>query len=442
MAAKTAAPAPVGKRKVGAARRAPGSARFQRVGFGILPKRTSCGAWSDGASVVLSTREEVREGGTPPPTRWKRALPGVRCGDFLCDIPGFRATHAGVKTSACVIEYRELEGRILAALRADLREEEFAALALEAHAFQKRRNAPYAKFCATRPPAAHWREIPAVPQSAFKTAELRGFPEEEIERTFLTSGTTGEARGRHHFCSLALYHGAVARGWEFFGLPRLRILALTPKPWEARHSSLAEMLTALPEPSQFFVSSDGKLCTAEIAQRLHWQTDSREPALVFGTALAFLNFFEHCDGEGWRFQMPAGSAALETGGYKGSGREVPKAELYARFGEYLGLAPDDVLNEYGMTELSSQFYTRGLGGMHEGPPWVRAVVNDPETGAEAAVGETGVLRIFDLANLGSVLAVETQDLAVRRERGFELLGRDPAALPRGCSRAADERMRG
>jgi hypothetical protein len=69
-------------------------------------------------------------------------------------------------------------------------------------------------------------------------------------------------------------------------------------------------------------------------------------------------------------------------------------------------------------------------------------VIDPETGREAAIGETGVLRLFDLANLGSVLAIETQDLADRRERGFELLGRDPGALPRGCSRAADERMRG
>ena len=133
---------------------------------------------------------------------------------------------------------------------------------------------------------------------------------------------------------------------------------------------------------------------------------------------------------------------METGGYKGSGREVPKRELYAMFTGHLGIPPDDVINEYGMTELSSQFYTRGLGGMHEGPPWLRAVVIDPETGGEVAVGETGVLRIFDLANLGSVMAVETQDLAVRCERGFELLGRDPAALPRGCSRAADERMRG
>ena len=111
------------------------------------------------------------------------------------------------------------------------------------------------------------------------------------------------------------------------------------------------------------------------------------------------------------------------------------------FGEYLELAPDDIINEYSMTELSSQFYTRGLGRAHEGAPWVRAIVINPETGSEVEVGETGVLRIFDLANLGSVLAIETQDLAIRRERGFELLGRDPGALPRGCSRVADERLR-
>ena len=94
-----------------------------------------------------------------------------------------------------------------------------------------------------------------------------------------------------------------------------------------------------------------------------------------------------------------------------------------------------------MTELSTPFYTRGLGRPHAGPPWARALVIDPETGHPAAPGETGVVRLFDLANLGSVLAIQTQDLAVGREDGtFELLGRDPAALPRGCSRAADEML--
>jgi hypothetical protein len=51
------------------------------------------------------------------------------------------------------------------------------------------------------------------------------------------------------------------------------------------------------------------------------------------------------------------------------------------------------------------------------------------------------LRIIDLANLWSVLAVLTQDLAIAQpDGGFLLLGRDPEALPRGCSRAMDELM--
>ena len=132
---------------------------------------------------------------------------------------------------------------------------------------------------------------------------------------------------------------------------------------------------------------------------------------------------------------------METGGYKGSGRDIPKSDLYALFDKSLGLAPDHILNEYGMTELSSQCYTRGLHRPHETPPWLRALVIDPETGDETPVGRTGVLQLFDLANLGSTLAIETQDLAVREERGFTLLGRDPGAVPRGCSRAADEMLR-
>jgi hypothetical protein len=132
---------------------------------------------------------------------------------------------------------------------------------------------------------------------------------------------------------------------------------------------------------------------------------------------------------------------METGGYKGSGRDISKSALYNLFAEYLGLEPDQILNEYGMTELSSQCYASGLNRPHETPPWLRALVIDPETGEQVPVGQTGVLRLFDLANLGSTLAIETQDLAVREEQGFTLLGRDPSALPRGCSRAADEMLR-
>ena len=67
------------------------------------------------------------------------------------------------------------------------------------------------------------------------------------------------------------------------------------------------------------------------------------------------------------------------------------------------------------------------------PPWARVQIISPETGREVAEGETGLIRIFDLANVFSVAAIQTEDLGIRRGDGFELVGRAQLAEPRGCS---------
>jgi hypothetical protein len=67
------------------------------------------------------------------------------------------------------------------------------------------------------------------------------------------------------------------------------------------------------------------------------------------------------------------------------------------------------------------------------PPWARAQIISPETGCEVAEGGTGLIRIFDLANVYSVMAIQTEDLGIRRGVGFELIGRANHAEPRGCS---------
>ncbi len=67
------------------------------------------------------------------------------------------------------------------------------------------------------------------------------------------------------------------------------------------------------------------------------------------------------------------------------------------------------------------------------PPWSRVQIISPETGREVADGETGLIRVFDLANVFSVMAIQTEDLGIRRGDGFELVGRATLAEPRGCS---------
>jgi hypothetical protein len=337
-------------------------------------------------------------------------------------------------SDALLEDYGALEQRVLGGMRSDFDQAEFGALALEVHAFQRKWNSPYANFCATQPEPRNWRDIPAVPQSVFKRYRLSAFPAELITKTFRTSGTTGEGYGEHHFYTTHLYEEAVRLGWERLGLPILRQVILTPRAEEAPHSSLSHMMATLGTfgKQRYCIDSSGGIDFTAVEE----ESAGGEPVAVLGTALAFLHLCE----DGPELRLPPGSFVMETGGYKGSGRDVSKAELYALFDRRLGLGVTQVLNEYGMTELSSQFYSRGLGQPHFAPPWLRALVIDPETGEEVPLGATGVLRIFDLANVGSVLALQTQDLAVRRKLGFELIGRSPAALPRGCSRAADEAL--
>jgi hypothetical protein len=318
--------------------------------------------------------------------------------------------------------------------------EKFETVALRLYEHQRKHNSVYARYCESvgqSEPIHSWKRIPAVPQQAFKYSELRSFPASETAAEFRTSGTTGEGFGRHFLGSLKLYQTAVQSGWDYFRLPKNPFVLLMQHPETAQFSSLSRMGSFLcgGRRDSFFVNSDGAV---EVDRLRTFLSNRTEPVTLFGTALAFLNLLE----EASDLPLPPGSILMETGGFKGKHREIGKADLYARLSKCFRTEVDCIWNEYGMTELSSQFYSRGLGQPHFAPPWLHFLVIDPKTNREASSGEIGLLRVFDLANFWSVLAVQTQDLAVAKgEDGFLLLGRDPAALPRGCSRAMDALIR-
>jgi hypothetical protein len=213
----------------------------------------------------------------------------------------------------------------------------------------------------------------------------------------------------------------------------------------------------LPAPASAFmgrVASDGswELDLNVTQQALAEVASSGRPALVLGTAFSFVQLLDAFPDDDPPssilhprrcFVLPPGSRVMETGSYKGRTRELPKAELYRLIGERLGVPPTHIVGEYGMSELSSQAYDHVAGEPVEPgkrflrfPPWARALLTSPETGQPVAEGETGLLRVFDLANVHSVMAIQTDDLGVRRGEGFELVGRAPFAEPRGCSRMA------
>ena len=69
---------------------------------------------------------------------------------------------------------------------------------------------------------------------------------------------------------------------------------------------------------------------------------------------------------------------------------------------------------------------------------VRAL--DPTDLTPLPHGRDGVLAFFDLANLGSICHVLTEDVGSVHAGGVRLRGRSVGAEPRGCSRAMDDLM--
>jgi hypothetical protein len=331
---------------------------------------------------------------------------------------------------------------------------EFNGMALMLFTLQFDHNPAYRKLCESRKvsPAAvsHWTQIPAVPTSAFKELEISSLPPDKRSRVFYSSGTTVQKPSRHFHNaeSLAIYEASLLAWFRFQIQPHKNLAILTPPPSAAPNSSLVHMFETIRRnfnaPENSFLgklADDGSwtLSFESAISALESASRSREPIVVLGTAFSFVHLLDYLGEKNLRLKLPAGSRVMETGGYKNRSRVLPKTELHALITDRLGVPPSHILCEYGMSELSSQAYdvpnphSSSVIRHFQFPPWTRVQIISPETGREVSDGETGLLRIFDLANVFSAMAIQTEDLAVRRGDGFELIGRAELAEPRGCS---------
>ncbi|RYZ09658.1 MAG: long-chain fatty acid--CoA ligase [Comamonadaceae bacterium] len=348
----------------------------------------------------------------------------------------------------------ELVARLLAFVARDgCTDAEFDALAVALFAFQYENDVPYRRFCqsrgATPRRVAGWRDIPAVPISAFKDATLSCVPAQACERVFMTSGTTrGEVKGRNHHPTIAVWDASMRRNFaqRFMqsGGP-LRMAILFPDEHQLPNSSLARYLSLAAREfgaagSSHSVGPDG-LDVDGVCAALDGAVATGAPIALLGASYSFVHLLDALAQRGRRFELPAGSRILDTGGYKGQSRSLEPQAFYAALGEGFGVPADRCINMYGMTELSSQFYDDGnatLPSVKSGPHWLRTRVVDPLSGRELPAGERGVLAHCDLANFNSATCILTEDVGVQVEGGFLLLGRAEGAEAKGCSLAVQE----
>ena len=285
---------------------------------------------------------------------------------------------------------------------------------------QFERCAPYRRFArargATPERVRRWQEIPALPTGAFKEFALRGFAARDTVKIFCSSGTTLGQQSALHLDTLALYEAATNACFTRGMLPdlepravtacdgavtsvaraedvhcksaRARLLVLAPSAEEAPDSSLSHMFEVVRRErgtadSKFFVARGALLEDAFCAalESACAATDGA-PVLLCGTAFAFVHALDALAARGLRFRLPAGARIMETGGFKGRAREIAQPEFYARLADAFGVPPSRIVNQYGMTELGSQFYDGVLQG--------DAAVEENNARADATVEENDV----------------------------------------------------
>ena len=350
-------------------------------------------------------------------------------------------------------------------------EEYFEELYLELFQVQKAENPVYNRWLrmsgAENPTT--WQEVLPMPVNMFKSGQgLISGSMGDLDRVWESSGTTTGKPSLTPLLSTDFYDATIHRAslrWLPFSNSSITI-ALVPSSQQWPWSSLAYMFSKMEELESKSADAvyawkrpltvDDKRFTLDFeATTAYLETAIREniPVRLLGTSYAFLQLFDYLKEKGLRYQLPSASSIVDTGGYKGITRSISRAEFLDYCEGLLGLDPWFCINEYGMSEMSSQLWTpvahKGKDGEDEWwdvPHWVRVQILNPVT---REPDPNGVAVFYDLANVWSVATLQTEDLGAIRQRHqgvqhvtqFKPLGRAQGAVAKGCSITAELAMK-
>ena len=309
--------------------------------------------------------------------------------------------------------------------------DDFDRQALEIYRFQYFNNPVYRKFCdlLQKDPdqVDSVNKIPFLPVEFFKSHKIVS-SEALPQKTFTSSGTTGQTPSRHVVTDVSVYEESFRRGFKYFygDIEDYAVLALLPSYLEREGSSLVYMVDDLinkskNEHSGFFLHDLDLL-----QKKLKYLSEKEQKVLLIGVSFALLDLVEK-----YQFHLK-NTIVMETGGMKGRRKEMIRAELHEVLKRGFGV--ENIHSEYGMTELLSQAYSF-KNGIFECPPWMKILIRDPEDALTLVEeGKTGGVNIIDLANIYSCSFIATQDLG--KDLGsqkWEISGRFDNSDIRGCN---------
>lgn len=330
----------------------------------------------------------------------------------------------------------------------------FDALALDVFAYQYANNELYREFCdakgASLDSIGGWQDVPAFPTAAFKGHLVASFPLEDAVMGQLTSGTTSLDRGRIFRDEIGrelvlAANRAMTGHWllpDFEAGARCRLLLLAPSPQLAPSMGMAigmeETRKAFGTPDSMFVLGMSGVDVPALVQALRESEESGVPVALVGSTSAFAYFLRAAQRRGIGFRLPAGSRLCDGGGYRGRFGEMTREDYYELAGEVLGVPGHHCVNTLGMAESATNYFDDCLrrevlgmpidatspGRRKLAPPWTRVSAHSIDDLSLLPDGEIGLLRHYDVANLPTVLGVQTDNLGMTLPGGgFEILGR-------------------
>lgn len=326
----------------------------------------------------------------------------------------------------------------------------FEQLALEVFAFQYENNGPYASFCdalgVSPAGVTSWEQIPAYPTQAFKDEIVTSFDFDDAVMAQMTSGTTGaNQRGRifrdEAGLRLVLAVNRTMTGAYLFpdaaAGERCRILLLAPSPEMAPSMGMAigmeETRTTFGTSDSAFMLSRRGVEIAALVSALRVAEETGVPVALVGATSAFVYFMRACEKREVSFGLPQGSRICDGGGYRGRFGDLTRDDYYALCASVLGVPADHCVNTLGMAESATNYFDdvlRSPSHCESGPrikrvpPWTRVRAVSVEDLSVLPPGEVGLLQHWDLCNLPTVLAVQSDNLGYTDGAGdFEIVGR-------------------
>lgn len=174
------------------------------------------------------------------------------------------------------------------------------------------------------------------------------------------------------------------------------------------------------EHSGFFLNEPERL-----QQTLQLLEAKQQPTLLLGVTFALLDFAEN-------HPMPLRhTTIMETGGMKGRREEWLREEVHTFLRNAFEVK--QIASEYGMTELSSQAYSK-QDGLFTPSATMHVYIRDLNDPLQLLPQGRGAINVIDLGNRYTCPFIATEDLGELLPDGqFRVLGRMEQSEWRGCS---------